>query len=51
MLNSNHAQKKTTLQQQNVQAPIGNWVGNFDTNCHNSHTVVIFKARHFKTYH
>lgn len=32
MLNSIHAQWKTTLQQQNIQTPIGNWISNLIPN-------------------
>lgn len=44
MVNSIPAHWKTILQQQNIQAPIGNWVGCFETNRQDAHMVVIFQS-------
>lgn len=44
IMNSIPPQWKTILQEQNIQAPIGDWIGSFETNCQDAHLVVIFQS-------
>ena len=44
IMNSIPPHPKTILQEQNIQAPIGDWIGSFETNCQDAHLVVIFQS-------